>query len=72
MDGCGSITLAIGPEGGWSAREEERAAVPDGSRAVAPEHGRPVPKLLGGNGGRRAFPRLLIGVGWNERAQQRA
>jgi AAA family ATP:ADP antiporter len=28
----------------------ERAAVPDGSRAVAAEHGKPVPKLLGGIG----------------------
>ena len=28
----------------------ERAAVPEGSRAIAAEHGRPVPKLLGGLG----------------------
>jgi AAA family ATP:ADP antiporter len=28
----------------------ERAAVPEGSRAIAAEHGRPVPKLLGGFG----------------------
>ena len=28
----------------------ERAAVPDGSRAIAAEHGKPVPKLLGGIG----------------------
>jgi AAA family ATP:ADP antiporter len=28
----------------------ERAAVPDGSRAIAAEHGRPVPRLLGGLG----------------------
>ena len=28
----------------------ERAAVPEGSRAIAAEHGRPVPKLLGGIG----------------------
>ncbi len=30
--------------------EPERAAVPAGSRAIAAEHGRPVPKLLGGLG----------------------
>ncbi|MEB3263557.1 MAG: 16S rRNA (uracil(1498)-N(3))-methyltransferase [Synechococcus sp.] len=34
VEGCGSITLAIGPEGGWSALEEERAAAA-GWRAVS-------------------------------------
>ncbi len=33
----------------WLAAPE-RAAVPEGSRAIAAEHGRPVPKLLGGFG----------------------
>jgi ATP:ADP antiporter, AAA family len=37
----GATLFLVGPE---------RAAVPDGSRAISAEHGRPVPRLLGGIG----------------------
>jgi AAA family ATP:ADP antiporter len=37
----GATLLLVGPE---------RAAVPEGSRAISAEHGRPVPRLLGGIG----------------------